>query len=187
MRLNALHTAFLGTAVLLAPNALTAQTTAQLTPKDKTFISEAAEGGLKEIQFSQLALQKSSNDDVKTFAQKMITDHTQLNNDMQPFAQQAGITPPTQLKPKDQTEYDQLSKLSGSAFDHKYIQSMVKDHHKDLKEFKTEAAVATDPSFKTTVESGEKVIQQHTDMADNLAKTKGAPQSNNSAAGTTGL
>lgn len=184
MRFNPLHTALLGTAVLFAPAMLIAQTTAQLTPKDKAFIAEAAEGGLKEIQFGQLALQKSNNDQVKTFAQKMITDHTQLNNDMLPFAQQAGITPPTQLKPKDQAEYDQLSKLSGNAFDKKYIQSMVKDHNKDLKEFRQEEAVATDPAFKTTVANGEKVIKQHTEMADNLAGKSG--MSSKSGNGTSG-
>ena len=187
MRFNPFCTALLGTAALLAPTALTAQTTAQLTPKDKAFITESAEGGLKEIQFSQLALQKSSNDQVKTFAQKMVTDHTQLNSDMQPFAQQAGITPPTQLKPKDQAEYDALNKLSGPTFDKKYIQSMVKDHHKDVKEFRAEEAAATDPTFKTTVQNGTKVVQEHSDMADKMAgKQGGATQSSNSTAGTTG-
>lgn len=172
---------------MLVPSMLFGQTNAQLTAKDKAFISESAEGGLKEIQFAQLAQQKSNNDQVKNFAQQMITDHTQLNNDMMPFAQQAGITPPTQLKPKDQAEYDKLSKMNGPAFDKAYIQSMVKDHHKDLKEFNAEAAAATDPTFKTTVQNGQKVIQQHTDMADSLNKQHGgASQSSNGANGTTG-
>lgn len=184
MRFNPLCTALFGTAAIFAPTMLTAQTPAQLTAKDKAFIAESAEGGLKEIQFGQLALQKSNNDQVKTFAQKMITDHTQLNNDMMPFAQQAGITPPTQLKPKDQAEYDQLSKLSGNAFDKKYIQSMVKDHHQDLKEFRAEEATAADPTLKTTVQNGEKVIKEHTEMADKMAgKQGGASQSSNSTAG----
>ncbi len=187
MRFKPLFIAFFGTAAMMAPTLLTAQTTAQLTDKDKAFISEAAVGGLKEIQFSQLALQKSGNDRVKTYAQKMITDHTQLNNDMMPFAQQAGITPPTQLKSKDQAEYDQLSKLSGDTFDKKYILAMVKDHHQDLKEFRAEEATATDPNFKTTVQNGEKVVKEHSDMADKMAgKQGGAPQSSNSTTGTTG-
>lgn len=184
MRFNTLHTTLLGTAVMLAPGMLFGQTNAQLTAKDKMFLTESAEGGLKEIQFAQLAQQKSTNDQVKNFAQQMITDHTQLNNDMLPFAQQAGLTPPTQLKPKDQAEYDKLSKLSGSAFDKAYVQSMVKDHHKDLKEFKAESASATDPTLKTTVQSGLKVIQQHTGMAESMAKQNGG--ASQSSGGTTG-
>ncbi len=187
MRSNKLYTALLGSAVMLAPGMLFGQTSDQFTPKDKMFIADAAEGGMKEIQFSKLALDKSSNDQVKTYAQQMITDHTQLNNDMMPFAQQAGVTPPTQLNAKDQAEYDQLSKLSGTRFDQMYIRAMQKDHHKDLREFKAEAASATDPSFKTTVQNGEKVIQQHTDTIDGIAKKNGgAPQSTNSTTGTTG-
>ncbi len=188
MRYIKLHTAVLGTAVFFAPGMVFAQTTAQLSDKDKAFLSEAGEGGLKEMQFSKLALDKSKNDSVKSYAQQMITDHTQLNSDMQPFVQQAGLTPPAQLNAKDQAEYDHLSKLSGTRFDQMYIRSMQKDHHKTLQEFKTESTVATDPNFKSTVENGEKVIKQHTDTIDGIAKKSGgAPQSSNSTSDKTGF
>src|SRR5580704_9674118 len=48
---------------------------------DKAFVRKALEGGMTEIQLGQLALQKSSNDDVKQFAQKMIDDHTKLGDE----------------------------------------------------------------------------------------------------------
>src|ERR1700675_2397646 len=55
---------------------------------DKAFVRNALEGGMAEVQLGQLALQKSSNDDVKQFAQKMIDDHTKLGDEMKQVAVQ---------------------------------------------------------------------------------------------------
>jgi predicted outer membrane protein len=50
---------------------------AAVSGADKTFATEAAQGGLAEVQLGQLALQKGSSPQVKEFAQRMVTDHTQ--------------------------------------------------------------------------------------------------------------
>ena len=59
--------------------------------KDKTFLRHAAEGGLAEVQLGQLAAQKASSAEVKVFGQKMVTDHTMLNNEMAPIADSMGV------------------------------------------------------------------------------------------------
>ena len=53
---------------------------------DKTFIKDASEGSLAEINFAKLALEKSKDPNVRKFAEKMITDHEKLINSMKPFA-----------------------------------------------------------------------------------------------------
>jgi len=141
--------------------------------KDKKFVHKAAEGGMAEIQLSQLALQKAGSDDVKQFAQKMVDDHTMLNDSMKPIADQMGVKVPTKLAKKDQAEYDKLNGMSGDAFDKEYLAYMVKDHHKDLREFRQEDATAGDPALKTAVDKGTSVIQEHTQMVEQLAKSKG--------------
>jgi hypothetical protein len=46
------------------------------------------------------------------------TRHYELDrDDMKPFAQQMGVTPPTKLSPKHQKLYDRLKELSGNEFD----------------------------------------------------------------------
>ena len=47
-----------------------------LNQEDKTFLKEAALGGMAEVELSKRA-QKSENADVKSFADRMIQDHTQ--------------------------------------------------------------------------------------------------------------
>jgi len=141
--------------------------------KDKMFVRKASEGGLAEVQFGQLAVQKAQNPDVKAFAQKMVDDHSMLNDKMKPVAEQLGVTPASRLNKKDQAEYDKLSGLSSADFDKEYVSDMVADHHKDLREFRQEAATAADPQLKETVAGGEKVIAEHNRMADHLAQQIG--------------
>src|ERR1700733_8066143 len=141
--------------------------------KDKMFLRHAAEGGMAEVQFGQLAAQKASSDDVKAFGQKMVDDHTMLNNEMAPIADSMGVRVPKMINKEDQAENDKLTGLSGSEFDTEYLIAMVKAHRKDLREFRMEAANAQDPTLKDEVEKGEKVIHDHLTMADKLARDKG--------------
>ncbi len=143
--------------------------------QDKMFLMNSAEGGMAEIAMSKLALRKSKSDDVKTYAQKMIDDHTMLIANMKPFADKMGVQPPTKLKPAHMQEAQRLKAMSGDSFDKEYITAMVADHHKDLGEFKAEEASTANPDLKSTVAQGEQVIQQHTTMIDQMAQTKGIP------------
>jgi putative membrane protein len=143
--------------------------------KDKMFLRHAAEGGMAEVQFGQLAAQKASSDDVKAFGQKMVDDHTMLNNEMAPIADSMGVRTPKGLNKEAQAEYDKLNGLSGSDFDTEYLTVMVKDHHKDLHEFREEAASTTDATLRAAVEKGQSVIREHTMMVDKLAQSTGIP------------
>ena len=143
------------------------------TMKDKIFLRHAAEGGMAEVKLGQLATQKASSDDVKAFGQKMVDDHTMLNNEMAPIADSMGVRTPKGLNKEAQAEYDKLNGLSGTDFDTEYLTAMVKDHHKDLHEFREEVASTTDATLKAAVEKGQSVIREHTMMVDKLAKSKG--------------
>jgi putative membrane protein len=52
---------------------------------DKSFIKDASEGSLAEINFAKLALEKSKDPNVRKFAEKMIHDHEMLIEQMKPF------------------------------------------------------------------------------------------------------
>jgi putative membrane protein len=153
------------------------QTATQTIPMDKMFVSKAMQGSMAEVQLAQLTLQKSSNDQVKQFAQRMIDDHTKLNEQMKPVAQQLGVKPPDQVSKKDRKTMATLQGLSGSAYDQAYIKDMVKDHKQDLSEFQTEASSGQDQTVKDAANQGTKVIAQHLQMAQQLAKDQNVPAS----------
>jgi putative membrane protein len=136
--------------------------------QDKTFLTAASAGGMAEVQLGQLAAEKASSPKVKAFGQKMVTDHTMLNNELKPFADKDGVTPPSSLTSDDQAEYDKLNGLSGKDFDKEYVAYMMKDHDKDLAAFQQEESMTQDAQLKMAVMKGEKVIAQHHRMIDRL-------------------
>jgi putative membrane protein len=146
------------------------QAAGQPSAIDRMFVTKAMQGSMAEVQLGQLTLEKSSNDQVKQFAQRMIDDHTKLNDQMKPVAQQLGVTPPNQISKNDRKTIAKLQGLSGPAYDQAYIQDMVKDHKQDLNDFQMEASSGQDQTVKDAANQGSKVIAGHLQMAQQLAK-----------------
>lgn len=144
--------------------------TGQPSAIDRMFVSKAMQGGLAQIQLGQLTLQKSDNQQVKQFAQRMIDDHTKLNDQMKPVAQQLGVSVPDQISKGDRKTIAKLQALSGSAYDQAYIKDMVKDHKQDLSAFQMEASSGQDQTVRDAANQGSKVIAQHLQLAQQLAK-----------------
>ena len=141
--------------------------------KDKIFLRKATAGGMAEIQLGQLAVQKADSADVKAFGQKMVADHIALNESMKPIADSLGVRLPKKISKEGQAEFDKLNTLSGTDFDTEYITFMVRDHHKDLREFRSEAEYASDSTLKDAVIKAADIIREHTVMIEKLAKDKG--------------
>ena len=123
----------------------------------------------------KLALKKSQNPDVRAFAERMIKDHQMLGKKMAPLMAQAGAKPSYSMNTEHQHLYNKLSGLSGAEFDKEYAEAMDKDHHEDLKDFRDEINSTKLAEIKATVIEGEKVIAEHTKMADELAQKMGVP------------
>ena len=132
----------IGTLTLL-PVSLFGQTMPQATGMangpDQKFAMMVAQTDLAEIQVSNLALQKSSSDDVKKLAQKLIDDHTKTSNAMKQIATTKGMSLPTETDPKHKALATKLEGESGTQFDKDYISANVADHHKVVAAFQKES------------------------------------------------
>jgi putative membrane protein len=146
------------------------QAAGQPSSMDRMFVKKAMQGSMAEVQLGQLTLQKSNNEQVKQFAQRMIDDHTKLNDEMKPVAQQVGVAAPAEVAKNDRKTMAKLQALSGPAYDQAYIKDMVKDHKQDLSDFQMEASSGQDQTVKDAASQGSKVIAQHLQMAQQMAK-----------------
>lgn len=146
------------------------QNRAMHSMQDKAFVRKAEEGNMAEVKLGQLAEQKSNSEDIKQFGAKMVEDHTQLSNQMKPIAQEMGVTTPSQLSKKDQEKVAKLENLSGAEFDKAYIKDMMKDHKKDLSEFRDTAQRTQNTQLKNAAQHGAQVIDQHLQMIQEIAK-----------------
>lgn len=174
-----LQSAIVGAALCVSPALLPAQGNGQsdsgsnkmMKSSDVKFATEAAQGGMAEVQLGQLASQKGTNADVKSFGQLMVDDHTKANDQLKSIASQENMTIPTSLDAKDSALMMKLQNESGAKFDKDYIDAMVKDHEKDIKEFQKEANSGKDPQLKNFASTTLPTLQTH------LQKAKAAQSS----------
>jgi putative membrane protein len=160
-----------------SPNAMGtagATATGQLARADRSFLENAAQGGHAEIEGSKLAQQKASSADVKSFASRMITDHTKVGEELTKLASSKGYTPPTEPSVMQKTELKALSALSGSKFDKMYSSRIgVAAHESTVKMFKEAADRAQDPDIKAFAAKHVPDLEQHLQMARDLNKKVG--------------
>lgn len=140
---------------------------------DKSFVKDAAEGGIAEVEMGKLAEQKASSAQVKAFGHRMVVDHTRLNAQMKPVAEKMGVSVPTSMSVGQKATYEELKMKSGADFDKAYIKDMVKDHQEDLDNFNKELGSTSYAPLKAKVAAGKTVIEGHKKMADSLAQKMG--------------
>jgi putative membrane protein len=162
----------------------------QISATDRQFLDKAAQGGQAEVQLGKLAQDKSQDPKVKSFAERMVKDHSQANQKLESLASSKGVTLPTSLNAEDQKEKDRLSKLSAEQFDHAYMSYMVKDHTQDVSEFRKESESAKDPDVKQFASQTLPTLESHLQEAKSIApkeraEAKGTSQKSGSKKGTT--
>ncbi len=128
------------------------------------FMTEAAKGGMAEIELSKLATTKAQNAEVKKYAQQMIQDHTNASAELKQLAGKKNVTLPTELDAEHKAIKDRLSGLSGAEFDKAYVNAMVSDHEKTVNLFKTQADGGMDADAKAFAAKTLPKLQGHLDM-----------------------
>jgi putative membrane protein len=142
---------------------------AALDQEDKTFVKEAAIGGMAEVELSKIA-QKSENADVKRFADRMIADHTKANEQLTSIATGLGVDLPKTLDSEHERMREKLQTLHGKAFDDQYMQGMVEDHNKAVKLFQQEERSGHNTELKQFAQKTLPTLEEHQKMALELSR-----------------
>jgi putative membrane protein len=140
-----------------------------LNQEDKTFVKEAAIGGMAEVELSKLA-QKSENADVKKFADRMVQDHTAANQQLTTIATSLGVDVPKTLDQQHEQMRQKLATLHGKAFDEQYMQLMVEDHNKAVMLFQHEERSGSSAQLKQFAQKTLPTLQEHQKLAQELSR-----------------
>jgi putative membrane protein len=140
-----------------------------LDQEDKTFVKEAATGGMAEVELSKIA-QKSENADVKRFADRMIEDHTKANQQLMSIAAGLGVDVPKTLDSEHERMREKLQTLHGKAFDEQYMHGMVEDHNKVVKLFQQEERSGHNADLKQFAQKTLPTLEEHQKMALELSR-----------------
>jgi putative membrane protein len=140
-----------------------------LNQEDQRFVKEAGAGGLAEVELSKIA-QKSENPDVKSFADRMVQDHTTANQELMTIATGLGIDLPKALDAEHQGMAQKLASLHGKALDEQYMRDMVADHNKTVTLFQTEERSGHSTELKQFAQKTLPILQTHQKMAQELSR-----------------
>ncbi len=146
-----------------------------MSHQDTSFVKDAYEGGMDEVKLGELALQNASSDRVKKFGQRMIDDHTRLNNDVQSLAASKNVTLPSNIGIMDKASYKMLAAKHDANFDKSYISDMMKDHESDIAAFRKEINSGTDGDVKAAAQKALPTLEEHLRMAQDIARELGIP------------
>ncbi len=135
---------------------------------DHKFATEAAMGGMMEVELGKVAASKGASDEVRQFGQRMVDDHSKANEELMRVASGKGLTLPTAPDPKHQAEMQKLSALSGEKFDKEYVKMMLKDHKQDVAAFEKEAGGGMDADIKAFAASTLPTLREHLQMIQRI-------------------
>lgn len=136
---------------------------------DKDFMEDIAHANLAEVATGKMALEKSQNEQVKQFAQKMIDDHTKAEDELKQLADAKGVKLPTEPDMVHKTKAATLKPLSGNTFDKQYVKHAgVGDHENTHKLLQKVQSKAKDPDLKAYADKTIKAVEEHLSMAQQL-------------------
>ena len=119
-----------------------------VSKENSEFAVKAANGGMAEVELGKLAQEKGTSQAVKDFGGMMVKDHSKANEEMIAIAKSKNITLPSTLGKEEQEVKDKLAAKSGTEFDKAYVDDMLEDHKKDIKEFEDATKNLTDAELK---------------------------------------
>jgi putative membrane protein len=146
-----------------------ASSSGKLSFGDRRFVTKAADNGQAELQVAQLAAQRATNPEVKSFAKMLVDDHTKANSELMSIASQKSVKVDTD-DTKDRT-YNRLNKKSGSEFDQEFVEHMIDEHEKDIKMFEKAASDAKDSEVRSFASKQVSNLRQHLQQAQSLRQT----------------
>jgi putative membrane protein len=148
---------------------------AELLPKSAAdFVKDAWNGNSFEVSSSQLALERSKDNDVRAFAQSMINDHGKAGQDLKAAVtastQADKVSVPTKLDSKHQDKLDAL-KTTSADFDKKYVDAQNDAHDEAVNLFRDYSKNGDDTSLKNFATKTLPVLEEHQRKAADLKNT----------------
>ena len=137
---------------------------------DQDFINMAAQTDMMEAHLGQMAAEQASSQDVKTYAQMLVTDHTADYQQLGTLAAKAGLTVPTGLDAAHNKMIAPFEKLKGAAFDSRYVQTMIAGHTEAIGVYSKESTDAQSADVKAYATATLPTLQKHLDGAKALSK-----------------
>ncbi|QJD57546.1 DUF4142 domain-containing protein [Pseudomonas sp. gcc21] len=130
------------------------------------FVDEATAKGIAEIEAAKLAIEQGQNPEIKSFAERMIEDHTEMNQKLKELAQEKQLEVSDDATLMDQAKAMILEMRDGEGFDDHYASNQVNAHEQTIELFENASKNLTDEDLKQLATDNLETLREH------LAKAK---------------
>lgn len=137
-----------------------AAATGRLSQKDEDLLQRVYRMNKVEIEAGRLAEKRGGANKSKVLAQTMISDHQQMERDLEEIASRRKLDLPKQLGSGQEDNLANLKKLSGNDFDKEYNDYLARSHRNAEKLLK-DAASSSDPDVRNFASKYLGSIRQH--------------------------
>jgi len=146
-----------------------------LSSRDRTFVMQAGQLSMMEVELGRLAVQRGSSAGVKQYGQEMVEDHTRANQELMQLAMQKKVELPTEMSTQNTALIDRLSGLSGRSFDAAYKQAMIDSHNQAIALFQAQSQQGQDPELKAWATQKLPNLQAHLEMVNQMLADTSQP------------
>jgi len=141
---------------------------------DTHFVDHAYTAGQNEIILNRMAMERSRNEDVRKFAQKMLEDHGKNNQELTLVVSELRIAVPDRPLPEQQKDLQKISSNEVKDFDKEFMDQMVAEHEKAVKLFEQGSKELKNEKLKDFATKTLPTLKEHLNMAketrDKVAK-----------------
>ena len=127
---------------------------------DQSFIDNAARCGMYGLLLGTLGMEKSQNPDLIALAETMVRENQAINVELASILEPKGMSSGKTLNPDQRGVLQQLSQLSGPAFDSRFLMTVLVDRQEMLNAFLEETDTGKDKDLQKFA-------------ADNITRLKG--------------
>jgi putative membrane protein len=141
---------------------------------DTRFVDHAYTSGQNEVILNRMALERSRNEDVRKFAQRIIEDHAKANQDLTIIVSELQIAVPDKPLPEQEKEMRRITSNEVKDFDKEFMDQMVTAHEQAVKLFEMGAKELKNDRLKDFASKTLPTLREHLKMAietrDKVAK-----------------
>ena len=135
---------------------------------DAEFVREQMTMGQAEIEMGRLAQEKAAHAEVKEFASMMVRDHQSSADELKQVVAQTPVQNASPDHNEHQEFLEELRGLSGREFDQKYMERMVEDHEKGVRQLEQKAEGDANPQVKQWANKALPTMRQHLERAKTI-------------------
>jgi len=160
-------------------NSANASSNNGLSAQDRQFLEHMAKDSQGEVQLARMVQAKTNDPHVKEFTQRMIDDHTALDQQIRQVMSKHGMSMPAPMTVEQQQLQKKLQGLSGQQLDRAFMEAQVKGHEEDVQKVSPEAQrdsqlLPKDPAVAELAKEAKPVLQEHLQLARQVASQVGA-------------